>query len=98
MGLDQELPFGQRKTLGHCPQCMGRLIYMADSVWYEAEVLVARRCPECELRETVVVSALHASVWYRHDTRILGGFLRLADSLRDEADSIAAAETGRLTR
>jgi hypothetical protein len=79
----QEQPFSQRKPLVHCPRCASRLIYTVDAAGFDAEVILNRRCPECELRDSVVTTALAAAVWYRRDTRILAELLALADSLAD---------------
>jgi hypothetical protein len=73
------------KPLVHCPRCLSRLIYAIDSAGYENEVILDRRCPECEHRDSVVTSALAAAVWYRRDTRIMCALLDLADSLAAEA-------------
>jgi hypothetical protein len=54
-----------------------------STVTYGAEVIVARRCPECAHRDSIVTTVLRAAIWYRHDTRTISGLLRLADSLRD---------------
>ena len=67
----------------HCPRCGSRLMSTLATVVCGAEVIVARRCPECELQDSVVTTVLRAALWYRHDTRTLDGLLRLADSLRD---------------
>lgn len=93
MWPDQEPPFDQRKPLVHCPRCASRLIYTVDTAGYDAEVILDRRCPECEHRDSVVTSALAAAVWYRRDTRILAELARLADSLREASlMPIAATE------
>jgi DNA-directed RNA polymerase subunit RPC12/RpoP len=83
----QELPFG-RKPLVHCPRCTSRLIYTIDAAGFDAEVILHRRCPECEHRDSVVTTSLAAAVWYRRDTRLLGELRALADSLHDEIDAI----------
>ena len=67
----------------HCPRCASRLMATVSTVVCGAEVIVARRCPECGLHDSVVTTVLRAALWYRHDTRTLNGLLRLADSLRD---------------
>ena len=63
--------------------CAGRLLYTVDGVWGDSEVILDRRCPECEYREAVVVSVWTASARYREDTRTLLAMQVLADSLRD---------------
>ena len=74
-------PYAERKPLVHCPRCTSRLIYTVDAAGYDAEVILDRRCPECEHRDSVVTSALAAAVWYRRDTRIMRELRELADSL-----------------
>jgi hypothetical protein len=54
-----------------------------SSVTCGPEVIVARRCPECGLHDSIVTTVLRAALWYRHDTRTIDGLMRLADSLRD---------------
>jgi DNA-directed RNA polymerase subunit RPC12/RpoP len=81
----QEPPFDQRKPLVHCPRCASRLIYTVDTAGYDSEVILDRRCPECEHRDSVVTSALAAAVWYRRDTRILAELTILADSMKEAA-------------
>jgi hypothetical protein len=69
------------KPLVHCPRCTSRLIYTIDTAGYDAEVILHRRCPECEHRDSVVTTALAAAVWYRRDTRLTQELRELADSL-----------------
>jgi DNA-directed RNA polymerase subunit RPC12/RpoP len=76
--------FGEGKPLVRCPCCDSRLIYTVDSAGYDAEVILDRRCPECEHRDSVVTSALAAAVWYRRDTRLLAELAELADALAAE--------------
>jgi DNA-directed RNA polymerase subunit RPC12/RpoP len=78
------------KPLVHCPRCLSRLIYAIDTAGYETEVILDRRCPECEHRDSVVTSALAAAVWYRRDTRIMRELLELADSLAAMAEPLAS--------
>ena len=85
MQADRLEGFGERKPLVHCPCCLSRLIYTIDTAGYDAEVILSRRCPECEHRDAVVTSALAAAVWYRRDTRIMRELQVLADSLADDA-------------
>jgi DNA-directed RNA polymerase subunit RPC12/RpoP len=67
----------------HCPRCASRLLTTVSTVVYAGEVIVARRCPECGLHDTVVTTVLRAALLYRHDTRTISGLQHLADSLRD---------------
>jgi hypothetical protein len=81
-----EVPFGQRQRLGHCPRCASRLIYTDQSVRDGADVVIlSRRCPECEFREAVVVSALHAARLYLAEDRVRAGMLGLANTLRQDS-------------
>jgi hypothetical protein len=74
-----------------CPRCATRSLVTVSTVAHGAEVIVARRCPECAHRDSIVTSVLPAALWYRHDTRTTSGLLRLADSLRD-ARALAVVE------
>jgi DNA-directed RNA polymerase subunit RPC12/RpoP len=77
--------FGEQKPLVHCPRCVSRLIYTVDTAGYDSEVILDRRCPECEHRDSVVTTALAAAVWYRRETRIMRELQVLADSLAADA-------------
>jgi hypothetical protein len=81
----QHEAFGESKPLVHCPRCSSRLIYAIDAAGYDAEVILNRRCPECEHRDSVVTSAIAAAVWYRRDTRLIRELMQLADSLAQPA-------------
>ena len=89
----QDEAYGGRKPLVHCPECESRLIYAVDAAHFEAEVILNRRCPECEHRDSVVTSAIAAAVWYRRDTRLLRELMELADALRESSpEPVAGAE------
>jgi DNA-directed RNA polymerase subunit RPC12/RpoP len=88
----QDEAFGGSKPLVHCPRCTSRLIYAVDTAGYDAEVILNRRCPECEHRDSVVTSAIAAAVWYRRDTRLIRELMELADALAGPAP-LAVAET-----
>jgi hypothetical protein len=77
--------YGGQKPLVECPRCLSRLIYTVDTAGYDSEVILDRRCPECEHRDSVVTTALAAAVWYRRETRIMGELQVLADSLAAES-------------
>jgi DNA-directed RNA polymerase subunit RPC12/RpoP len=85
--------FGASKPLVHCPRCTSRLIYTIDTAGYDAEVILNRRCPECEHRDSVVTSSIAAAVWYRRDTRLMRELMELADSLAQPVP-LAVVETG----
>jgi DNA-directed RNA polymerase subunit RPC12/RpoP len=76
-------PIFSREPQVRCPRCASRLLGTVSTVACGAEVIVARRCPECGLQDSVATTVLRAALWYRHDARTLDGLLRLADSLRD---------------
>jgi DNA-directed RNA polymerase subunit RPC12/RpoP len=86
----QDDAFGVSKPLVHCPRCSSRLIYAVDTAGYDAEVILNRRCPECEHRDSVVTSAIAAAVWYRRDTRLMRELMELADSLLAETPLLLA--------
>jgi hypothetical protein len=94
----QDEAFVERKPLVHCPRCASRLIYAVDAAGYDAEMILNRRCPECENRDSVVTSALAAAVWYRRETRIMARLLLLADSLRESAAQPTAAQAEAATQ
>jgi hypothetical protein len=89
--------FGERKPLVRCPCCTSRLIYAIDTAGYDDEVILNRRCPECEHRDSVVTSPLAAAVWYRRDTRIMRDLHELADSLAEHAPLPLAQDRGHLS-
>jgi hypothetical protein len=86
--------FDERKPLVHCPRCTSNLIYAVDTAGCDAEVILNRRCPECEHRDSVVTTALAAAVWYRRDTRIMRELRELADSMVEHAPSPVARVEG----
>jgi DNA-directed RNA polymerase subunit RPC12/RpoP len=90
----QHDPFDRRKPLVHCPRCASRLIYTVDTAGIDAEVILDRRCPECEHRDTVVTTALAAAVWYRRETRIGARLYALADSLAAQHPHPVAGSEG----
>jgi DNA-directed RNA polymerase subunit RPC12/RpoP len=79
------------KPLVHCPECTSRFIYAVDAAGFEGEVILHRRCPECEHRDAVVTTALAAAAWYRRDTRLMGEISVLADQLADEIGPLETA-------
>jgi hypothetical protein len=44
-------------------------MYTVGHVWLDGEVMLERRCPECEYQESVVVSALGASARHHKDSQ-----------------------------
>jgi transcriptional regulator NrdR family protein len=81
----QDEAFGEHKPLVYCPRCLSRLIYAIDAAGYDYEVILNRRCPECEHRDSVVTTAIAAAVWYRRDTRHMYELQQLADSMAASA-------------
>jgi DNA-directed RNA polymerase subunit RPC12/RpoP len=87
----QDEALEDRKPLVHCPRCTSRLIYTVDAAGYDSEVILDRRCPECEHRDSVVTTAIAAAVWYRRETRLMHELLMLADAMA-AATSLPVAE------
>ena len=83
MNPGQGEPYASSEPPVHCPRCASRLMETVAMVTCGAEVIVARRCPECAHRDSLVTSVLRAALWYRHDTRTIARLQLLADSLRD---------------
>jgi hypothetical protein len=83
LGGTMEVPFGQRQRLGHCRRCASRLIHTVESVRDGDHAILARRCADCEFRETVVVSTPHAARLSLAEHRVRAQMLVLADSLRE---------------
>jgi DNA-directed RNA polymerase subunit RPC12/RpoP len=69
------------RQLLRCPRCGSHLIYARDAGGGDALVVFDRRCPECEHRDSVVVSARAADVWSRHQQRIRAKLERVANEL-----------------
>jgi hypothetical protein len=74
---DREL-FGTATPLVYCPECQALLEYEVDAKPADRDVVLARRCPRCEYRDSVVSSSLSMAVWYRRETRILAELRPLA--------------------
>jgi DNA-directed RNA polymerase subunit RPC12/RpoP len=64
-----------------CPCCGSRLIYTTDTAGFGSQVVLDRRCPECEHRDTIIARAPAAAAWYRRDTRLLAELAGIADAL-----------------
>jgi hypothetical protein len=64
-----------------CPCCRSRLIYTTDTAGFGSQVVLDRRCPECEHRDSVIATAHAAAAWYRRDTRLLTELAAVADAL-----------------
>ena len=90
-------PFASSEPPVHCPRCASRLMETVAMVTCGAEVIVARRCPECAHRDSLVTSVLRAALWYRHDTRTIARLQLLADSLR-QARMLAVIEPSGIER
>jgi hypothetical protein len=94
MNPGQGEPFASSEPPVHCPRCASRLMETVTMVTCGPEVIVARRCPECAHRDSVVTTVLRAALWYRHDTRTIARLLLLADSLRDARTLAVIAPEG----
>lgn len=74
------------RMLVRCPQCTSRLMTPVDATSGEGdEVVIERQCPECGHRDRVITTPLAAIVWARHEARVVGSMLALADALADGA-------------
>jgi Zn ribbon nucleic-acid-binding protein len=74
------------RMLVRCPQCTSRLMTPVDAVGGAGEdVVIERQCPECGHHDRVVTTPLAAIVWARHEARIAGSLLALADALAEGA-------------
>jgi hypothetical protein len=74
---DHEL-FGTTTPLVYCPECQERLVYEVDASPGAQDVALARHCPGCAYRDSVVSPSLSVAVWYRRETRILAELRPLA--------------------
>jgi hypothetical protein len=83
MSPGQGEPYASSEPPVHCPRCASRLMETVAMVTCGCEVIVARRCPECALEDSLVTSVLRAALWYRHDSRTIARLVHLADSLRN---------------
>ena len=92
---DHEL-FGARTPLVHCPVCDERLEYVEDGVAVDKDVVLDRRCPGCDYRDSVATSSLSVAVWYRRETRILAELRPLVVFLVESSTSENALQSGRL--
>jgi DNA-directed RNA polymerase subunit RPC12/RpoP len=58
-----------RNHLARCPSCSSRLVYPIDLAGWNWDIVVSRRCPECEHRDVVVAGRLPASLWFARNAR-----------------------------
>ncbi len=74
------------RMLARCPACTSRLMSPVNAVADRGdEVVLERQCPECGHHDHVITTPLAAVVWARHEARITGSILALADALADGA-------------
>jgi hypothetical protein len=72
-----------RTSLVRCPSCLSPLIYPVDLAGLEREIVVSRRCPECEHRDLVVAERLAALLWFDRYIRERSEIAGLCDALED---------------
>lgn len=75
--------FDQVRELVRCPRCASRLISATDALLCNDELLIDRRCPECDHRDQVATTSYAAAVWGRREMRLAGTLEALADALAD---------------
>jgi hypothetical protein len=69
------------EPLLRCPQCASRLIHTTDAAGYDRDVIVSRRCPDCQHRDSIVTAAPVAAALQRRDHRIHARLVAVADAL-----------------
>ncbi|MDX6599738.1 MAG: hypothetical protein QOE87_3625 [Gaiellales bacterium] len=72
---------GAHRPLVRCPNCLSMLIYPLDLAALDRDVVVSRRCPECEHRDVVVVGRLAAFLWFDRYDRVRMELAGLCDAL-----------------
>ena len=86
MSRDTSIP------LVRCRDCDSPLLQIVDIAGPIAgSVIVARHCPECERRDTVVTEHAAVQTWLRREARLMTWLLAAADSL---AAQVAPSDTG----
>jgi hypothetical protein len=58
------------------------LIHTTDAAGYDGDMIVSRRCPDCEHRDSIVTAAPVAAALRRRDHRIHAQLGALADALK----------------
>jgi DNA-directed RNA polymerase subunit RPC12/RpoP len=74
---------GPHKLLAVCPSCSSKLVYPTDLAGWNGEIVVSRRCPECEHRDVVVTARLPASLWLERNARQRDELAALCDAIAD---------------
>ena len=69
------------KPLVRCPRCESGLIYAVECEAVGPSVVLRRRCPECEHRDSVETTWFAVRVWRRREARISGELRAYADAL-----------------
>ena len=77
-----------------CPRCASRLIYARDIAGTGSHVVLARRCPDCEHRDSVTTTATAASAWLDRDARLATRLSTAIDAV-SVARRVAASSTAR---
>ena len=85
-------PAGPSIPLVACPQCASTLIYARDVAGTGSNVVLARRCPECEHRDSVTTTVMAAAAWFGRDARLAARLSTAIDGV-SAARSLAASAT-----
>jgi Zn ribbon nucleic-acid-binding protein len=72
-----------KKRLVICPLCASALIYPIDLAGWGEDTVVSRRCPECEHRDVVALSAVAAFLRFVRITRERKELAALCDAIAD---------------
>ncbi|MDX6628089.1 MAG: hypothetical protein QOH00_335 [Gaiellales bacterium] len=74
---------GAHNHLASCPSCSSKLVYPIDLAGWNRDIVVSRRCPECEHRDVVVTARLPASLWFARNARQRDELAALSDAIAD---------------
>jgi hypothetical protein len=74
---------GAHNHLAICPSCSSRLIYPIDLAGWNWDIVVSRRCPDCEHRDVVATARLPALLWFARNTRRRDELAALCDAIAD---------------
>ena len=100
--MPRDLDMGAEKSLVRCPRCLSMLIYPADLAGLDGDIVIARRCPECELRDLVVAPRVAALLWFDRYCRLGAELAAFGEALDDglplDVDIFAATRSDGHTR
>lgn len=74
---------GAQGNLAICPSCSSRLVYPIDLAGGNWDIVVSRRCPDCEHRDHVVTGRLPALLWFARNARQRDELAALCDGIAD---------------